>query len=87
MLRVATALLIIGGASAPLQAQVTAPAPAAGQPQKAQVVKKRVCTVEQADDIGSRISTRKVCRMVEEKAPETVSREQQPGTAAKPNAD
>jgi len=87
MLRVATALLMIAAASAPLQAQVTAPALAVGQPQKAQVVKKRVCTVEQADEIGSRIATRKVCRMVEEKAPQTVSSEQRPGTAAKPNAE
>jgi hypothetical protein len=50
-------------------------------------VKKRVCTVEQADEIGSRIATRKVCRMVEEKAPQIVSSEQRPGTAAKPNAE
>ena len=86
MLRFAAALAIVGFATAPVYAQTASPAaPAAQQPQK--VVKKRVCTVEQADDIGSRITTRKVCRMVEEKVSETVSREQQPGTTAKPNAD
>ena len=85
MVRLATALLVIGVASAPIHAQSATPAQAAAQPQS--VVKKRVCTVEQADEIGSRIATRKVCRMVEEKAPQTVSSEQRPGTAAKPNAE
>jgi len=87
MLRFAVAFAVLSCASAPSFAQATSPAaPAAQQPQK-QMIKKRVCKVEDADDIGSRIATRKVCRTVEEEAPKTVSREGEHGTAAKPNAD
>lgn len=82
------ALALIGAASAPSFAQ-SAPATSQAQTPQAQqyqIVKKRVCKTENADDIGSRIATRQTCKTVEQKVPVTANGEQNPATSPTPNA-
>jgi len=56
--------------SSPVFAQATAPAQSNGAAGAPQTVKKRVCYQEEEDSY-SRLGGRKVCKMVEVKAPPT----------------